>query len=176
MPQKAVDGHVRARRCLCDNPDPLVFQLGIADRGDIIETAAALEDQRIGRPVVGNCHLRLIVASLRKSHDDIAPERAQRHPDEAGGLREVGVAEFLAELGGEQFGELVFKSFALVVRERQVARIATSAKDVGIDKFERTALAIIGLGAGRDRLQGDNPKGDSARQDWPMIPLERGET
>ncbi len=148
--------------------DPLVLQLRIADRGDVFKAAAPLEHQRIGRPVIGNRHLRLIVA-LRKSHDDIAAIRAERHPDEAGRLREIGVAELLAELGGEQFGELVFESLALVVGERQVARIAAGAKNLGIDEFERTGLAIIGLGAGRDRLQGDNPQGQNACQDRQLI-------
>ena len=143
-----------------DNPDPLVLELWIVDRGDILKTAAGLEDQRIGRPVIGDRHLRLIVA-LRKSHDDIASERAQRHPDEAGCLREVGVAELLAELGGEQFGELVFKSLALVVGERQIARIATGAKDVGIDEFERAGLACLAWALGLDRPQGDNPQARS---------------
>ena len=45
------------------------------------------------------------------------------------------------ELGGKEFGKLVFESLALVVGERQVARIAARAKHIGIDKFERTGMA-----------------------------------
>ena len=109
-------------------------------RGDILEATAALGDQRVGRAVIGDRHLRLVVA-LRKSHDDIAVVFAERLADEAGCLREIGVTEPLAELGGEQFGKLVFEAFALVVGERQIARIAAGAKDVGIDEFERTLVA-----------------------------------
>jgi hypothetical protein len=58
-------------------------------------------------------------------------------------LRKVGVAEFLAELGGEQFGKLVFEPLALVVGEGQVARIAAGAKYVGIDEFERAGFAAL---------------------------------
>ena len=164
MAQQAVDRHVGAGRRLRDDADPLVLELGIVDRGDTFKTAAGLEHQRIGRPVIGNCDLRLIVA-LRKSHDGIAAERAQRHPDEAGRLREVGVAELLAEFGGEQFGELVFESLALVVGERQIARIATGPKHIGIDKFERTRTGIAsGLGAGSDGLQADPARTSECRQ------------
>ena len=69
--QQAVDGHVGAGRRLGDDADPFVLEPGIADAGDVLEPAAAFGDQGICRPVIGNGHLRLVVA-LREFHDHIA--------------------------------------------------------------------------------------------------------
>ena len=52
-------------------PIRLSLSLGSSMVVDIFKPAAALADQGIGRPVIGDRHLRLIVA-LRESHDHIA--------------------------------------------------------------------------------------------------------
>ena len=65
----------------------LALQPRILQRRDVFETAARLRDHRIGRAVIGIGALHQIVA-LRKAHDDVAAMRAERHPHEAGRLRE----------------------------------------------------------------------------------------
>ena len=69
-------------------------------------------------------------------------------------------------LGGKQFRELVFKALALVVGERQVARVAAGAKHIGVDQFERTSLAAwsLCLRNGFDRPQGGEPAAQHAEQ------------
>ena len=120
---------------------PLVFQ-----RGDIVEPAALFGDQRIGRAVIRVGPLHGVVA-LRKSHDDVAAMRAERHPHKAARLRKIHVVELLLQLCGKQLGELVLKTLALLVRERQIPRIGTDAQHLWIDQFDREIAAVVDLRA-----------------------------
>ena len=126
-----VAGGVPATMPIC-----LPFSRGSSSVVTSSRPGARLGDQRIGRAVIGIGALNEIVA-LRKAHDDIAAMRAERHPHEAGRLREVHVVELLLQLLGEQFGELVLESLALLVGERHVARIGADPQHLGIDQLDR---------------------------------------
>ena len=84
---------------------------------------------------------------MREAHDDVATMGAKRHPDEAGRLWEVHVVQLLVQLLGEQFGELVLESLALVVGERQIVRIGADAQHLGIDELDRQIAAFLDLRA-----------------------------
>ena len=84
---QTVDRHVGRGRRAGHDADMLALQALVLQRRDIVEPAARLGDQRIGGAVIGIGALHQIVA-LRKAHDDVATMRGERHPDEAGGLRE----------------------------------------------------------------------------------------
>ena len=71
----------------------------------------------------------------------------QRHPDEAGRLREIHVVQLLVEFFGEQFGELVLESLALLVGERQIVRIGADAQHLGIDELDRQIAGFLDLRA-----------------------------
>ena len=85
------------------------------------------------------------VVALREAHDDVAAMRAERHAHEAGGLRKKDVVELLLELVREQLGKLVLEPLALLVRERQIARVGTDAQHLGIDQLEREVAGLVGL-------------------------------
>ena len=89
MRQKPVHRHVRVGGRPCDNADTLIPEFWIVDGGDILKSAAALGHQRISRPVVRDRRLRLVVAK-GESDDHVATIGAQRHPDKARRLREIG--------------------------------------------------------------------------------------
>ena len=124
----------------------LAFQPLVLQRRDVFEAAALLGDQRIGGAVIGIGALNQVVA-LRKAHDDVATMGPERHPDEAGRLREVHVVQLLVQLLGEQFGELVLESLALLVGERQIVRIGADAQHLGIDEFDRQIAGFLDLRA-----------------------------
>ncbi len=111
---QAVDSHVGGRRCAGDDADMLAFQARISERRNVVETTIGLDDQRIGGAVVRIGHLHEIVA-LRKAHDQIATVRTERHANEAGGLREKHVVEFLLQLRRQQFSDLVLESLAFFI-------------------------------------------------------------
>ena len=143
---QAVDRHVRARRRAGHDADTLAFQALVFQRRHVFEAAALLGDQRIGGAVIGIGALNQVVA-LREAHDDVATMGAKRHPDEAGRLREVHVVQLLVQLLGEQFGELVLESLALVVGERQIVRIGADAQHLGIDELDRQIAGFLDLRA-----------------------------
>ena len=111
---QAVHRHIGRGRRAGDDADMLVLETGVLKRCNVVEAATRLCDQRVGRPVVRIGALHEIVA-LRKTHDDVAAVRAQRHLDEAGRLREIHIVEPLLQLGSEQLGELVLKALAFLV-------------------------------------------------------------
>ena len=94
---QAVDRHVGGGRRAGNDADMLALEPRVFQRVDLVESAARLGDQRIGRAVIGIGALDQFVA-LRKAHDDIAAMRAERHPHEAGRLREIHVVELLLQL------------------------------------------------------------------------------
>ena len=141
---QTVDRHVGGRRRAGHDADMLAFQALVFQRRNVFEAAARLGDQRIGGAVIGIGSLNQIVA-LRKAHDDIATMGPERHPDEAGRLREIHVVQLLVQLLGEQFGELVLESLALLVGERQIVRVGADAQHLGIDEFDRQIAGFLDL-------------------------------
>src|SRR6266498_108934 len=93
------------------------------------------------------------VIALRKPHDDVALVGAERVAHESGRLRIPDIGQALAELLGEEFSELVLEAFALLVRERHVARIGADAEHLGIDQLDRKLLALL-LGKCQARRNG----------------------
>ena len=122
----------------------LAFQALVFQRRNVLEAAALLGDQRIGGAVIGIGTLNHVVA-LREAHDDVATMGPERHPDEAGRLREVHVVQLLLQFLGEQFGELVLESLALVVGEWQIVRVGADAQHLGIDELDRQIAAFLNL-------------------------------
>ena len=69
--------------------------------------------------------------------------RAERHAHEACRLRKIHVVELLLQLVGKQLGELVLEPLALLVRERQIARIGADPQHLGIDQLDREIEAAL---------------------------------
>ena len=87
---------------------------------------------------------------------DITAVRAERVAHEARCLRIPGIGKCLAELVGEEFGDLVLESRALVVREWQIVRIGADPEHLRIDKLDRGARVVARLSlrhAGRERCR-----------------------
>ena len=137
-----VAGGVPATMPIC-----LPFRRASAQRRDLVKAAALLDDQRVSGPVVGIGALHQVIA-LRIAHDDVATMRGKRHPDKTDRLRIVRIVQLFLQLFREQLAELVFDSLALVVRERQIARVGANPQHLGIDEFDRQVGAVIGLRAG----------------------------
>ena len=126
-----------------------------------------LGDQRVGGAVIGIGALDQVVA-LRIAHDDVATMRGERHPNEAGCLRKVRIVQLLLKLLGEQFGELVLEPLALLIRERQIARVGAYSQHLGIDELDRqigAAITVCACGPVRYRpaLRQSQPAQSSAR-------------
>ena len=66
-----------------------------------------------------------------------------------------GVGDRLAAgLCGNQFGQLVFETVAVLVAERHVRRIGANAQYVGVDQFSRSAEArILGMASRRQHCE-----------------------
>src|SRR3982074_791211 len=102
------------------------------------------------------------VVTLRKAHDDVATMGGKRHPNEAARLRKIHIVELLLPLLREKFGELVLKTLALLVRERQIARVRAYAQCFGIDELDRQIGGIIGLRPGN--IRADKRGGESEKR------------
>ena len=123
----------------------LFLQSRIVERFYAVEFRAGARDDGVGRAVIGIGGLHQVIA-LRHAEDDVAKMRIERVAHEAGRARIIGIGEALAELLGEEFGDLVLEAFALIVGKGKIVRIGAHAQRLGIDEFDRT-LVVVALGA-----------------------------
>ena len=117
-------------------PMRLPFSRGSSSDSTPSSPVRGLNDQRVGRPVVGIGVLDQFVA-LRIAHDDVALVGAERVAHEAGHLREIRVGHASsAELGASNSASLFSMPFSGLVGERHVVGVGADAQHVRVDQFD----------------------------------------
>ena len=130
----------------CDDTDPRRLQPRILKRIETLERPTLFVSRHVSSAVIGVGRLDDVVA-LGNTEHDVAAMRVQGVADKPGRVGIERVGDALAELFGEQLCDLVFKSLARLVRERQIARICAGAKHVRVDEFDRSVLIVLGPAA-----------------------------